>query len=280
MNHGTFWQRLVRGTRWAWFSESHRALLPADLESAIMSLRSADRFHAKQGRSTARVRFESPAGQVSVYLKRHERLPWRSSLAALVHPAGCHSAAAREWHHLKEARTLGVPVPQVVGTGERIGPWGRFQSFLMLEELAGCRELNEILPDLGARLAPEDFERLKRRVIREMVRITTTLHRANLFHKDFYLCHFFLDLERATEQAPCLTLIDLHRLGKHPITALRWRIKDLGQLLFSTFGVAGIADRDRLRFWIHYRRAMKLRLHRWQLRSVWLKAARYVTLNH
>ena len=58
-----------------------------------------------------------------------------------------------------------------------------------------------------------------------------------------------------------------------PRRVLRW--KDLGQLLYSTEGVAGIDDRDRLRFWSSYRRALALPRHRWHLRMVQLKAARY-----
>ena len=87
-----------------------------------------------------------------------------------------------------------------------------------------------------------------------MAEITATLHRARVFHKDLYLCHFFLDMSEPAASGGRLTLIDLHRLAEHRLTAAWWRWKDLGQLLFSTYGVAGIDDRDRLRFWAHYRR--------------------------
>src|SRR5262249_14130972 len=148
------------------------------------------------GRSTARVVFHGPDGPLAVYLKRHDRLPWRSGVAALVHPRGAHSPGAAEFAHLHRARALGVTVPEVVAAGERIGPWGRLQSFLMVAELAGSRELNEALPLLARRLDPRAFETLKRGLVREMASITATLHRARVFHKDLYLCHFFLDLAR------------------------------------------------------------------------------------
>ena len=63
MSHASFWERLVRGTRWTWLAEPYRAALPADLESTVMGLESRDRLHAKQGRSTARVHFHRAKGR-------------------------------------------------------------------------------------------------------------------------------------------------------------------------------------------------------------------------
>ena len=42
----------------AWLSDRHRGALPPDLAETVMDLDSADRHHAKQGRTTARVRFD------------------------------------------------------------------------------------------------------------------------------------------------------------------------------------------------------------------------------
>ena len=151
MSHASFWDRLVRGTRWTWLAEPYRAALPADLEATVMGLESRDRLHAKQGRSTARVHFHTGEGPLAVYLKRHYRLPWRSRLAALVHPGGRHSPAKAEWANLERARALGIDVPEVVAAGERIGPWGELQSFLMVAELTGCLPLHEAIPLLAAR---------------------------------------------------------------------------------------------------------------------------------
>jgi heptose I phosphotransferase len=274
-DHGPFWQRLVRGSRWTWLADRYRAALPADLDATIMGLDSRDRLHAKQGRSTARVVFHTADGPLSVYLKRHYRLPRRVGLAALIHPRGNHSPGTAEWAHLERVRTLGIRVPEVVAAGERVGPWGALQSFLMVAELAGCRPLHEAIPALAARGDRAAFDAWKRALIAEMAAITATLHRARLFHKDLYLCHFFLDMQSLGAPGRRLTLIDLHRLGEHRSWPDRWRWKDLGQLLYSTEGVVGIDDRDRLRFWMHYRRWLDLPRPRWQARMIRLKAARY-----
>src|SRR5262249_41938773 len=154
---------------------------------------------------------------------------------ALVDPAGAHSPGAAEWRHLERVRALGIAVPEVVATGERIGPWGGLQSFLMIAELAGSQPLHEAIPQRAQRLDPRTFSAWKRRLITALAEIAATLHGACLFHKDFYLCHFFLDRDAVgTQDLLRLTLIDLHRLGHHPRWPDRWRWKDLGQLLFST----------------------------------------------
>jgi heptose I phosphotransferase len=279
MSHGSFWGRLSRGTRWAWVSGRHRDRLPPDLDAIVMDLESGDRHHAKQGRSTCRVRFDSPGGSISVYLKRHDRLPWHTRLAALINPRGQHSPGAAERAHLERARTLGIAVPEVVAVGERIGPWGALQSYLMVLELTGCLPLHEAIPALAESLDAAAFATLKREVIAEVAAIAATLHRARVFHKDLYLCHFFLDVTLQSPRGRRLHLIDLHRLGHHRWTAMRWRGKDLGQLLYSTFDVAGIDDRDRLRFWKHYRRALRLRWPRMQRALVRGKARRYLEHN-
>jgi heptose I phosphotransferase len=236
MNLGSLWERLVRGVRWSWIDERYRSALPADFDATVMSLESRDRLHAKQGRSTARVVFHPAGRPLSVYLKRHFQLPWTARLSALIHPNGGYSPGAAEWAHLEKARALGVPVPDVVAIGERIGPWALLQSYLVVAELTGCKELNEALPVLARKLDRASFERLKRRIVDKAARISATMHKARMFHKDLYLCHFFLDLDRLAHDPNDveLTLIDLHRLQEHRLWPDRWRWKDLGQLLFST----------------------------------------------
>ena len=132
---GSLWSRLRRGVRWAWMSDDYRAALPGDLPETVMTLAATDRHHVKQGRHTARVRFDSPWGDLTVYLKRHERLPWAARVGAILHPAGRFTPAAAEAFALEQARELGIAVPDVVAAGEEIGPWGTLRSFLMVAEL-------------------------------------------------------------------------------------------------------------------------------------------------
>ena len=205
----------------------------------------------------------------------------------MIDPAGAHSPGAAEWRHLKRVRALGIAVPEVVAAGERIGPWGRLQSFLMIADLVDSQPLHEAIPAMARRLDPPAFAAWKRTVIAALAEITATLHRANLFHKDLYLCHFFIDAgpdeRRSDDRCPRRRrAADPDRpapAGAPPGLALRWRWKDLGQLLFSTYGVAGIDDRDRLRFWRRYRRQLGLRWPGWQARMIVWKAARYQAHN-
>jgi heptose I phosphotransferase len=279
VSYGSLWQRWSRGVSWTWINERYRAHLPDDLGAHVMTLESQDRFHAKQGRSTARVVLVRADKPLAVYLKRHFQLPWPARLAALVDPNGKHSPAAAEWAHLERARALGIDVPEVVAAGEHIGPWAQLQSFVMIAELSGCEAVNELLPRLAVQLDSRAFETLKRHIIDEMARITATLHAAHNFHKDLYLCHFFLDHEGLKVPAFRLSLIDLHRLEEHKLWPDWWRWKDLGQLLFSTYGVDGITDRDRWRFWRIYRGRVGIRRPRWHARMVRLRAARYLEHN-
>ncbi len=277
MSFGSLKTRWVHGVNWTWINESYRAQLPANLAATVMSLESRDRFHSKQGRSTARVVLHEADRPLPVYLKRHFHLPWASRVAALLDPAGRHSPGATEWIQLERVRKLGINVPDVVATGERIGPRAGLQSFLMIAELTGSTALNELLPKLAGRPDHAGFADLKRRVVKEMARITATLHRACVYHKDLYLCHFFLDPDgdARSSAVPKLSLIDLHRLEEHRLLGNWWRWKDLAQLLYSTEGVAGITARDRARFWKWYCRLAGIKrpaLHAW---VVGFRTARY-----
>lgn len=268
--------RLRRGLRWSWVSPAYRASLPADLDREVMGWRSVDRLHEKQGRSTCRVDLETPGGRLPVYLKRHVRLPRVIGLATVLDPAGRRSPAGAEFRQLEAARALGLRVPETVAAGESLGPWGRLQSYLLLKELAGQEALNEALPKLRQAMGAAEFEAWKRRLVAELAAMVALMHRAGSFHKDLYLCHFFVPTADPWRPGSRPTLIDLHRMARHRRLAAWYRWKDLGQLLFSTVGVPGIGRRDRLRFWVLYRRGAGLLWDRFDLRAATFRARRYL----
>lgn len=261
---GTLWQRLIFGVRRLRHQPYWPEIAGPEWADSIMQAAVTDRFHAKQGRTIARwtlqarsANEESTDGEnkrLVVYLKRHYRLPRLHGLMALLWPEGNWSPAMQEWEHLEQARAVGLPVPVAAAGGEFIGPWGQFRSFLAVEELTGMLALHEAVPLAAQRLDPLTFRRWKRGLIRQMVELTRNLHDRRWFHKDLYLCHFYIDEEdtgRLPDWRERVRIIDLHRLAHHRWTWLWWRIKDLAQLLYSS-DVNGVDARDRLWFWRLY----------------------------
>jgi heptose I phosphotransferase len=249
----TFWKHRRRGVErpdWPDFAGT-------DWPERIMSVEVTDRFATKQGRSTGRWILSSGDGrQLVVYLKRHYRLSWLSALLARFWPSGDWSPAMQEANHLEWARTQGVPVPAVVAAGEFIGPGGVFQSYLAVEELTDQLPLHEAIPLAEKHLAPEAFVRWKQSLVAEMARLSRVLHDRNHFHKDLYLCHFYIH-EKDTGVLPDdwqgrVSLIDLHRLSHHPWLPILYQSKDLAQLLYSS-EIPGVTFRDRVAFWRAYR---------------------------
>jgi len=233
------------------------AFAGADWVRTILSVPVTDRFHAKQGRSIGRWTLTDAAGrELVVYLKRHYELPRRHGLLARLFPGSAWSPGLQEWQHLNRAEAAGLPVPRAVATGEFRGPGLKLQSFLAVEELAGMLALHEAVPLALAALTSEAFADWKRGLIGELARLARELHRHRLFHKDLYLCHFYI-AEADTATAPSgwrgrVVMIDFHRLGRHRL-GWQWYVsKDLAQFLYSS-DVPGIDAKDRLRFWKLYR---------------------------
>jgi tRNA A-37 threonylcarbamoyl transferase component Bud32 len=259
----SLWRRLFFGVRrwcqrpdWPHFAGENWA-------DRIMDQTVTDHFHAKQGRSAGRwivtgaAEACEPKRRLSVYLKRHYELPWWRGWLATLWPRRNWSPAWQEWRNLEWARRQGFPVPRAVAVAEYIGPWGKLRSVLAVEELAGMLSLQEAIPLAAIRQDAASFRQWKRGLAAEAARLTRMLHDRRCFHKDLYLCHFFI-AEDDTRGEPGegwrgrLHLIDLHRLSHRPLVWRLWQTKDLAELLYSS-GIVGVDARDRLAFWRAYR---------------------------
>jgi heptose I phosphotransferase len=252
-----FWGRLFRGDSRVYSSGELEGFAGPDWSRRIMDVPVTDRLHVKQGRSIGRLVFKSANQSLTVYLKRHHRLPALRRLLALIWPNAGWSPALAEWRHLSWARGQQLPVPDMIAAGEFIGPWGRFQSFLAVKELAEMLPLHQAIPLAEERLPADEFRQWKCGLASEMARLAAELHCRNRFHKDLYLCHFYIasaDTARQVSWKGRVYLIDFHRLGHHRWTWPWWLAKDLGQLWYSS-EIQGIGGRDRLFFWRAYRRA-------------------------
>lgn len=268
------WARLTRGARTVREQPDWERFVGAGWEDRVMSVEATDRHHAKQGRSIGRWVIPGDGGPLRVYLKRHFRLPLLHGLLATLFPGRAWSPGLQEWANLEWAAAHGFPVPRAVAAGQFVGPWARLQGFLAVEELHGMLPLHEAVPLAARRLDAPAFAAWKRGLTAELARLARAFHRRAVFHKDLYLCHFYIpdDLTRAApgDWAGRVFVIDLHRLGRHPVTAVWWRVKDLAQLLYSS-EVPGVTARDRVRFWRLYAGGRP----GWLARAVRLKWALY-----
>lgn len=91
----------------------------------------------------------------------------------------------------------------------------------------------------------KNYFKLKRFLIKFIAQTTRKMHLAGLNHRDYYLCHFLLNIENInldklldnkenlTGLSNNLYLIDLHRMQKRKSVPFRYIIKDLSGLLFS-----------------------------------------------
>lgn len=267
--------REQRSPEWA-------AVVERPAGDAMMAQVVTSDFHAKQGRSTGRLVFPAAAGPEAVYLKRHFRLPLRLRLLAWLWPERHWSPAWVEWQHLVWARAHGLPVPDALAVGERRGPGLELQSYLVIRELTGMLPLHEAVPRALESLSAAQFYAWKRDLVRQIASVVRRMHGARRYHKDLYLCHFFVPTATLTtgRVAPgAVHLIDFHRLTRSTLWRWRWQVKDLAELQFSS-QVAGITNRDRLRFLHHYhgarRGSWRARFFTWAVR---IKAERYEAHN-
>jgi heptose I phosphotransferase len=221
----------------------------------LMDAKLSDRLHVKQGRSIARWTIVRGGRELAVFVKRHYRHSRWQGLLARISLGRRSSDAGREWRHLRLANSLGLDAPRPLAVAEWIGPGPRMRSALVVEELADMLALHEAVP-LAARMLPADrFRQWKQGLIVELARMVRLLHDHGYFHRDLYLCHFFIHCDDIKCQPANwqrrVTLIDFHRLTRQKLIGFPLRMKDLAQLLYSA-KIDGVGHRDILGFWRHY----------------------------
>jgi heptose I phosphotransferase len=253
----SLWARLRRGARLLRRQADWDRFAGDGWAERVMAEPLTDREHRKQGRSIGRKVFADEHESLNVYLKRHYKLSRVTGFLATLFPDRAWSPGLQEWQRICWAQEQGFPVARPVAAGQFVGPWGRLQGFLAVEELHGMLPLHEAIPRASRALDPHSFARWKRGLVAELARLARELHRRKVFHKDLYFCHFYIP-EALTRAVPAdwtnrAFMIDLQRLTRHTITAKWWQVKDLAQLMFSS-EVEGVTARDRVRFWKLYRR--------------------------
>jgi heptose I phosphotransferase len=192
------------------------------------------------------------------FLKAHYGVGWREIAKNLLQLRWPVVSAKNEWLAIQYLERLGVATTPLVGYGlQGINP-ARLKSFVITAALENtvtlevfCQPWEEQPPQTRAAI------HYKRALLAKLAEIARTLHDNGMNHRDFYLCHFRLDLSqgglsRINHKALNVYLMDLHRIQIRRRTPMRWIIKDLGSLYFSAMDI-NLTRRDLLRFMRAYR---------------------------
>jgi UDP-glucose:(heptosyl)LPS alpha-1,3-glucosyltransferase len=177
------------------------------------------------------------------YRKWHRGVGWLEIIKNYLQLRSPVLGASNEWRALNKLRALGIPSLIAVAYGVRGANPARQQSFVVTRELTDVIQLDHFFEQYSVNV------KAKRRILAGLAVIARELHTAGINHRDFYLCHFMLKTQFVTDQniEPELYLVDLHRAQLRPQVPMRWLVKDLGGLLFSSLNLH-FTRRDYLRF--------------------------------
>jgi len=210
---------------------------------AIMAL-DGEVYRSVLGRRTLRF----VCGGKSYFAKLHYGVGWKEILKNLYRFRLPILGAWTEKKAIDCLHALGVNTMTVAGYGRRGWNPARLQSFIITDDLQNTLSLEEYCRFWSQR---RPSFRLKKALVDKLAQVARTLHENGVNHRDFYICHFLMKVDSCGEPIdsdnPLLFLIDLHRMQLRKRTPLRWIIKDIASLYFSTLDL-GLTSRDVLRF--------------------------------
>jgi heptose I phosphotransferase len=228
-----------------WLAEGMVEKLPTgDAFEVAMTLR-GELYRDMPGRKTMRVLL----GGRAYFIKQHFGVGWAEIFKNLLSGKIPILGAETEWQAIHRLHALGIATMTAVGFGSYgFNPATR-RSFLLTEDLGDIISLEDFCRDWATNPPPLH---LKRQLIAAVAHIARTLHDNGLNHRDFYLCHFCLDVKRLAVGEVRLYLLDLHRMGMRQAIPQNARMKDMAALYFSAMD-CGLSVRDILRFLRLYR---------------------------
>ncbi len=201
-------------------------------------------YRQLEGRETLRVEL----GGEHYFIKKHFGIGWGEIFKNLLQLKLPVLGARNEWRAIKRLQSVSVLVPELFAYGERGWNPAKRESFVLMGEVSDSVSLEDFCHDWFKR--PPDFE-TKLRLLIEVAWLVGTMHRVGINHRDCYLCHFLLKPASLDLVRPVIYLIDLHRAQYRDRVPLRWRVKDLAGLYFSSMAI-GLTQRDLLRFLTAY----------------------------
>jgi hypothetical protein len=139
-----------------------------------------------------------------------------------------------------------LPTITPIAYGERRALNLEIGSFTLTEELYGAEPLDAFIEREWSAAPPCSKRGEKRMVICDLARLARRFHDRGMNHQDFYLNHFFID------ETGNLYLLDLQRVQHRPEVPIRFVVKDLGQLFYSSLRFPCISKSDKMFFLLNY----------------------------
>ncbi|KPJ58135.1 MAG: hypothetical protein AMJ42_03820, partial [Deltaproteobacteria bacterium DG_8] len=205
-------------------------------------------------RSTIKLLLKSDRAEIGAYLKRYHAptlKAWARSLLRFSFPR----SAIDEWKNILVFHRRGIPtmVPLSAGLKKQFGI--KKESFLLTREIEGVERLNHYLPHHLSPPLNSHHLKEKRALIKEIALLVRRMHLLGLNHRDLYLCHILVKKDSYDNWK--IYFADLHRVDQRKKVGLRWKVKDLAALNYSS-NENLITRTDRLRFITHYQGERKL----------------------
>ena len=200
-------------------------------------------YRQVKGRKTLQFDFQGK----SYFLKYHDGIGWPEIFKDLLQLRLPIVGATNEWRAIQQLDELDIDTMTVVAYGRRGWNPAALESFVITKELTDTVSLEDYCSTWKAE--KPSFS-VKKALIEKVAMISRKMHEAGICHRDYYLCH--LHLQKGSElqpdkSEPLLFLIDLHRALIKRNLPVRWAVKDIAGLYFSSMEV-GLTARDRLRF--------------------------------
>ncbi|MEM4247852.1 MAG: lipopolysaccharide kinase InaA family protein [Candidatus Nanoarchaeia archaeon] len=191
----------------------------------------------ERGTSRAFLKLPGTAENLEIYIKRYTALPVKEYFkSAFSFKPIFISGAMHEWEATLSLIETGILTAEPIAAAK-----SSKGTCIVLRGIQNYIRASELL----ARFANEKNFKSKRHLIAQIAEIAGKMHSANFAHQDFYLLHFFVQWEDKK-----IYIIDLQRVIMQKKLSLRWRVKDLAQLNFSSKGL--VRRTDKLRFWKRY----------------------------
>lgn len=202
-------------------------------------------FRAIATRNT--LRFEI-AGR-GYFIKQHFGVGWGEIVKNWLALRAPIVDASHEWQAIEHLNAAGLSTATLVAYGRQGANPATRRSFVATEEV---RDFITLEDECATWPEHKPAPAYKRAVLAAIADTARVMHAAGTFHRDFYICHLYLNLaDRGTTTPPRLTIMDLHRALIRPWRPGRWRVKDVGSLYFSALD-AGLTRRDVLRAMARY----------------------------